>query len=109
VQPASVLGDGSSPRDWKRQKQGVQARIVESLSDVLAGCQDGPRLIARDGCEPSGDGLPLLLAHPRSQDHEVTHVPDEPALEAVEDAQKMPIPAIVGNSEQWHSTAESPG
>ena len=84
MQPAGVLGDGSSPRDWKRQKQRVQPRIVESLSDVLASGQDDPCLIARDDCQPIGDGLPLLLAQPRPQHHEVTDARREHALETVE-------------------------
>ena len=38
----------------------------------------------RDGCQPIGDGPPLLLAHPRTQDHQVTNAVDQPTLEAVE-------------------------
>ena len=84
MQATSVLGDGPSPRDRKRKKQRVQPRIVESFSYVFAGCQNHPGVLARDGCEPIGDGLPLLLAHPRSQDDEVTDTCREPSLEAVE-------------------------
>ena len=84
VQAASVLGDGSSPRDWKRQKQGVQARIVEALTNVLAGGQNHSGILAWDARQPIDHGLPLLLAHPGSQDHEVTHAPDQPTLKTVE-------------------------
>ena len=50
VQPARVLGDGAAPRHGKRQKQRVQARIVEALADVPAGGKDDAcGLIARDG------------------------------------------------------------
>ena len=78
------MGDRPAPRDRKGQEEGVQTRIVESLSDVLAGGQDGPCLIPRDGCQSIGDGLPLLLAHPRSQDDEVTDTCHKPLLETVE-------------------------
>ena len=84
MQPAGILGDGPPPRDGKRQEQRVQARIVESFSYVLAGRQDDPRFIARNAPKPIGDGLPLLLAQPGSQDHKMTHVPGEPALESIE-------------------------
>lgn len=62
----------------------VQPRIVESLSDVLAGRKDGSCLVPRDSCQSVSDGLPLLLAHPRSQYDEVTNTRDEPILESIE-------------------------
>jgi len=84
VQSTRVLGDGSSPRNWKSQEQCVQARIVESFSDVLAGRQDDSWLVARNRGEPFGDCLPLLFAHARSQNHQVTDARREQAFKSVD-------------------------
>ena len=82
MESARVLRDRASPRDRQRQKQRVQARIVESLSDVFAGGKNDSCFIARDGCQPIGHGLPLLLTHPRSQyDDDDGHRSQAPARE----------------------------
>ena len=74
VQPARVLRDGAAPRHGKRQKQRVQARIVEPLSDVPAGGKDDAGLIARNGGKLLGNCLLPLLAQPRAQDDKMTHI-----------------------------------
>ena len=84
MQPAGILGDRASPRDRERQEQRIEARIIESFPDVLAGCQDHPALFARNRCETFGGRLSLLLPHSRPQDHEVAHAVAEPAFEAFE-------------------------
>jgi hypothetical protein len=61
MQAAGVLSDGSSPRHGKRQKQRVQARIVEPFADLLTGGQDGLFLILRDRRQPIGHRLLLLF------------------------------------------------
>ena len=74
VQPARVLRDGAAPRHGKRQKQRVQARIVEALADVPTGGKDDTGLIARDGGKLLGNGPLPFLARPRAQDDKMTHI-----------------------------------
>ena len=83
VQPARVLRDGAAPRHGKRQKQRVQARIVEPLSDVPAGGKDDAGLIARNGGKLLGNCPLPLLAQPRAQDDKLTHIGGQLLREAV--------------------------
>jgi hypothetical protein len=48
MQPACVLHERPLPGDRQREKQRVEARIVEALADVAAGGQDQPLLAGRD-------------------------------------------------------------
>ena len=83
VQPARVLRDGAAPRHGKRQKQRVEARIVEALSDVPAGGKDDAGLVVRDGGKLLGNCPLLLLAQPRAQDDKVTQTRGQLLREAV--------------------------
>ena len=74
VQSPGVLRDGPPPGHWERQEEGVQTRIVESLSDMLAGRHHHARLIGGNRGEIFSYRLPLLLAHSGPQDNEVTHM-----------------------------------
>jgi hypothetical protein len=71
MQSAGILRDSSSPGHWKRQKQCVQTRIVESLANVLASREDDSPFVARNGCQTLIDRLPLPPAHAGAQDHNV--------------------------------------
>jgi hypothetical protein len=84
MQPAGILRDCPSPRDRKRQKQGVQTRIVESLAHVLASRKDDSPFMARNGGETLIDCLSLLLANAGAQDDNVFDARRERLLEAVE-------------------------
>jgi len=48
MQPPDVLLQRNMPRNRHRQKQGVEARIVESLANVAPGSDDNPRLLFKD-------------------------------------------------------------
>ena len=83
VQPTGVLGDRAAPRDGQRQEQRVQACVVESLSDVPAGCHHHPAFPTRDGrhqtataCPASSPSQPAASRHARSS--------DEPPLQPIE-------------------------
>jgi hypothetical protein len=52
MQPADLLRDGPAPRHRKRQKQSVQARIIEALSDGICQSPDDATLPRVDGCQP---------------------------------------------------------
>jgi Domain of unknown function (DUF5615) len=67
MQSADVLRDRPPPRDRQRQKQCVEARIIESFTDVFTGGQDRAPFVQRDRGKPFCRRLPLLLAHPTSQ------------------------------------------
>ena len=99
VQPARVLSDRATPRHGQRQEQRVQARVVESLAHVLARRQDHPPLIGWNRGQSISDGLPLLLAHPRSQDHEVWRHESRVTARGCRDAPCAPsTPAGTGHS-----------
>jgi hypothetical protein len=72
MQSAGVLGNGSSPGNGKGQKQRVQPRIVEALTNVLPSSQNHSGLLTRDGRQPIDQSLALPLAHSRAQDDEMT-------------------------------------
>src|SRR5262249_44967943 len=72
------------PRHGKRQKQRVQTRIVESLTNVLAGREDNSPFVARDVGETVIHRLALLLAHAGAQDDDVLNPRREFVFESVE-------------------------
>jgi hypothetical protein len=84
MKPTGILRDGPAPRDGQREEQCIQPRIIEPLTDVLAGGQDDPGRGGRDRRQPVHDGPPLLLAHARSEDNEVPDVRLEVAFEPVQ-------------------------
>src|SRR5216684_5533502 len=84
MQPSDVLRNRSPPRDRQRQEQRVQARIVESLSDVFASRQDDATFFPWDGRQPFGLYLSLLLPHSTSKDHDVTNVRGKLTLKTCE-------------------------
>src|SRR5947209_20628810 len=83
MQPSYVLRNRASPRDRQRQKQRVQARIVESLSNVLASRQDDATFVQRDSRQPFGRCSPLLLTHSASQYHDMRDARREGAFETI--------------------------
>jgi hypothetical protein len=51
VQPAGVLLQRSFPGNGHRQHEGIKRRVIESLADQLAGCQNDARLGRRQCVE----------------------------------------------------------
>ena len=67
-----------------RQKQRVQSRIVESLSDVFASRQDDAIFLSWDGRQPFGFYLSLFLPPSTSKNHDVTNVRDKDTRKTIE-------------------------
>ena len=84
MQAADVLRDRAPPRHRKREKQGVQARIIEAFADVFARRQDDSTLFGPDSRQPFRRRSPLLLPHPTSEDHDVRDARGERAFETIE-------------------------
>jgi predicted nucleic acid-binding protein len=59
----------------------VRLRATSFYADVLAGREDHASLVGRNGCQRRDRGLPLLLAHPSTQRHDVRTLAREPVLE----------------------------
>jgi len=70
MEPTGVLNDGSAPRHGHRQKQRVQSRIVEPLSDVSTCRENESRFVVMDRVELLGyvsdQDLLELYAHCRA-------------------------------------------
>ena len=71
---AGVLNNRSPPRDRHGEQQGVEAGVVEPLSEVSTGCEDEPGLIICQLCELSHSGTSGLRLDPAVENDEVGYL-----------------------------------
>src|SRR5262249_16177990 len=67
MQPSDVLLQCSLPRNWHCQKESIEPRMVESLSDVAARSNDHPTPILGQALEFINQRHPLLRSQPSSE------------------------------------------
>src|SRR5690606_6968592 len=63
MQAARVLYEGAFPRDGHREKERVEASVVESLTEEPSSCQQKALLAIGDAGELRNNLAPLLHAH----------------------------------------------
>ena len=80
MQPAGVLDEGALPRDRQRQKERVQAGVVEALANVPTRGQDEALFVGREFGKLRRRGLPSTRGHAPVEHHEV---PGESSSEAI--------------------------
>ena len=84
VQSTDVLRDRSMPGDGKRQEQGVEPGVVESLADVAAGRQEHAILMRWNRGQRGVRAIALGFAHATAKDDQVPHLGREAAGQLIE-------------------------
>src|SRR5208282_15406 len=64
VQTASILSKRSPPRDWHREKQRVESRVIEPLPEVSPSCNQQSLFVISNGREAldQKSALPVALS-----------------------------------------------
>ena len=74
MESARILSNRATPRHRQREKQSVQTRIVEALSEITSSCQQNTLFIRWSSSELFHRRLQLLLAHSSPQYDKVRNV-----------------------------------
>jgi hypothetical protein len=67
-----ILHQRALPRHGHREKERIEPRVVESLTDVAPGCDEQSRLFVWHGLEGRRHGASLGGSHPAVEDDDVT-------------------------------------